>query len=116
MAKKQKNASYPTISQSEDFDMLSPILDSVFRETKELSTKKQDGVLNELKIKMINRILAKMKTILKNDPTIEFLDLLDEETLPINSDAVFVIAQFEAAMKQFKEKYYDRISGWNTSD
>ncbi len=109
----------PSKANAEQFDMLSPILNSVYDEIKELSKKKQDGVLNELKVKMTNRILSKVKTILKDDPTVEFLDLLDEESLPTNSDSVLIIAQFQAAMKQYHNKHYgwDGIKhDWSTSD
>ena len=102
----------PTKENAEQFDMLFPILESVFHEIKELSKKKQDGALNEMKVKMTNRILSKVKTILNDDPTVEFLDLLDEVSLPTNSDAVLIIAQFKAAMQQYKDKHY----GWNGSD
>lgn len=104
---KKKNTSgiRPTKENVEQFDMLFPILNSVFNEIKELSKKKQDGALNEMKVKMTNRILLKVKTILKDDPTVEFLDLLDEVSLPTNSDAVLIIAQFKAAMRQYKDKH-----------
>jgi hypothetical protein len=102
----------PTKANAEQFDMLFPILDSVFNEIKELSKKKQDGALNEVKVKMTNRILSKVKSVLKDDPTVEFLDLLDEVALPTNSDAVLIIAQFRAAMLQYKEKHF----GWNGSN
>ena len=109
----------PTKSQTEEFDMLLPILDSVYDEIKELSKKKQDGVLNELKVKMINRLLIKVKFILHEEPTIEFLDLIDEVSLPTNSDAVLIIAQFRTAMAHFKEKHTDQIGfqkSWLTED
>ncbi len=106
------STSVPTKANAEQFDMLFPILESVFNEIKELSKKKQDGVLNDVKVKMTNRILSKVKTILKDDPTVEFLDLLDEVTLPTNSDAVLIIAQFKAAMEQYKAKHY----GWHNSE
>jgi hypothetical protein len=119
MAKKIVTTSRPTKAQAEQFDMLFPILNSVFSELKELSKKKQDGALNELKVKMTNRILAEVKNILDDDPTVKFLDLLDAETLPTNSDAVLIIAQFKAAMEQYKSKHCD-WSGtdyvWETSD
>lgn len=118
---KEKKAYLPTQSIASQFDMLYPMLGSVFNEIKELSKKKQDGALNEIKVKMTNRILQKVKAILKDDPTVEFLDLLDEVTLPTNSDAVLIIAQFKASMEQFKKKYYsysltagEKI--WHTSD
>jgi hypothetical protein len=117
--KKFPSVSKPTKSNTEQFDMLFPILDSVYNEIKELSKKKQDGALNEIKVKMTNRILSKVRAILKDDPTVEFLDLLDEVSLPTNSDAVLIIAQFKAAMQQYKEKHYG-WSGyehtWSTSD
>lgn len=109
----------PTKAQAEQFDMLFPILDAVFNEIKELSKKKQDGALNELKVKMTNRILSKVKSILNDDPTVEFLDLLDEEVFPTNSDAVLIISQFRAAMLQYKEKHYvwtGTEKAWSTED
>ncbi|TYA84064.1 hypothetical protein [Seonamhaeicola marinus] len=117
--KKFPTTGKPTKANAEQFDMLSPILDSVYEEIKELSKKKQDGALNALKVKMTNRILSKVKTILKDDPTVEFLDLLDEESLPTNSDAVLIIAQFKAAMEQYHNKHYGWNGiehGWSTSD
>lgn len=118
---KRKNVTgkKPTKIQAEEFDMLFPILDSVFNEIKELSKKKQDGALNELKVKMTNRVLNKVKSILKDDPTVEFLDLLDEEVFPTNSDAVLIISQFKAAMQQFKDKHYGWTgleTAWTTED
>ncbi len=107
--KKTHNETSPTKATADEFDMIYPILNSVFNEIKELSKKKQDGALNEIKVRMTNRILSKVKLFLKDDPTNEFLDLLDEEILPTNSDAVLIITQFIAAMGQFKDKHY----GWN---
>ncbi len=108
----------PTAAEAEQFEMLYPILSSVFFEMRELSRKKQDGLLNLLKVKSTNRILSKVKLILAVDPAVEFLDLLDEESLPTNSDAVLIIAQFKSAMEQFKDKYYGYSSAhggkvWN---
>jgi hypothetical protein len=119
MNKKSPKIIRPTKELTQQFDMLFPILESVYNETKELSKKKQDGALNETKVKIANRVLSKVKIILKDDPTLEFLDLLDEVTLPTNSDAVMIIAQFKAAMQQFKNKHYDTTEldeFWNTSD
>jgi hypothetical protein len=109
----------PNKIQVVEFDMLFPILDSVFNEIKELSKKKQDGALNELKVKMTNRVLNKVKSMLNDDPTVEFLDLLDEEVFPTNSDAVLIISQFKAAMQQFKDKHYGWTGmehAWTTED
>lgn len=110
----------PTKAQTEEFDMLWPILKSLLAETKELSKKKADNPLNKLKVGMINKVLERVKKLLAADPTIKFLELLDDETLPSNSDAVFIISQYDAAMEQYKDKHYgydkiERERRWFTS-
>lgn len=68
---------------------------------------------------MINKILTRIKSILKNDASSEFIDLLDETALPTNSDALFIIVQFKSAMEQFKNKYHrdrDFDFSWETGD
>ena len=99
-------AKKPTNAQVAEFEMLWPILKALLAETKELSKKKADNPLNKLKVGMINKVLERVKKILATDPTIKFLELLDDETLPSNSDAVFIIAQYDAAMEQYKNKHY----------
>lgn len=113
-------AKKPTNAQVAEFEMLWPILKALLNETKELSKKKADNPLNKLKVGMINKVLERVKKLLATDPTIQFLELLDDETLPSNSDAVFIIAQYDAAMEQYKDKHYGYESGeghrWFTSD
>jgi len=109
----------PTKAQVEEFEMLSKLLDALAIEAKEFSKKKPDEALNKLKIKMANRVLSKVKELLKKEATNEFLDILDEVTIPTNSDAVLIIGQFKAAMNQFYGSYngYDGTSyGWHTKD
>ena len=60
---------------------------------KESSKKKTDESLNAFKVKSVNRVLTKVKDILKKEPTVDFLDILAEETLPTNSDAILIIGQ-----------------------
>lgn len=103
----KKNKDQLTETDAKEFDMLQPMLRSVYSEISELSKKKQDGSLNSAKVKIINRLLVKAQSVLRNEPTIELLDLLDDDALPSNSDATLIIAQYMAAMKQFKDKYYD---------
>lgn len=111
--KREIDQNLPTNRQAEKFELLHPLLKSVLFEVKELSKKKQDETLNKLKVKMINKILSQVKAeVLNDDPSIEFLDLLDDATLPTNSDAVLIIAQYDAAMSQFHGKYY-RWDGGN---
>ena len=55
---------------------------------------------------MINKILKQVKSILSNEPTKNYLDLLDDGTLPTNSDTVLMLANYQVAMNQFKAKYH----------
>jgi len=55
---------------------------------------------------MINKKLEKIKLVLAQEPTTEFLDLLDSDSLPSNSDAVFIILQYKTARDQFREVHY----------
>ena len=98
---------WPTNDDVKLFTILYPMIRSDLNEVRELSKKKQDEPLNQFKVKIINKKLEKAKTILRNEPTNEFLDLLDEETMPTNSDAVLQISQFINAMNGFREKYYE---------
>ncbi|MDI9312266.1 MAG: hypothetical protein QM535_18800 [Limnohabitans sp.] len=108
MAKKiYNNDNLPTSDEVKKFEMLFPMLDSDVAEIRELSKKKQDEPLNSFKVKIINKKLGQIKELLKNEPAGEYLELLDEDTLPTNSDAVLMITQFINAMGQFKKKYYE---------
>lgn len=90
------------------FEMLFPMISSDLNEIRELSKKKQDELLNKFKVTTINKKLEQIKIILSGEPTSDFLELLDEDTLPSNSDAVLLISQFVQAMQQFKAKYYTK--------
>ena len=109
---KQKNSKkkLPTPDKVEKFEMLYPLVLSDLSEIRELSKKKQDEPLNKFKVRTINKKLEQVKNILIDEPVLEFLELLDEETLPSNSDAVLMISQFVKALEQFKSKYYTKDS------
>lgn len=95
----------PTDAEVVKFEMLNELTDSIYIEMKEFSKKKPDDALNAFKVKNVNRVLTQLKDFLKSEPTASFLDLLDEETLPTNSDAILIIAQFKASMDNFSKKY-----------
>jgi len=106
MTKKRKTKLLPTQAEVDTYEMLHPMLDKMAMEVRELSKKKQDGTLNELKVRMINRVLTQIKDLLKNESSVQFLDLLDTDILPTNSDAILIISQYAAALSAFHEKYY----------
>lgn len=94
-----------TKEDSEKYKILNEILLSVFNEMKDFTKKKQDEVLNELKVKKINQLLKDIKDLLSKEPSSHYLDLLDNETLPTNSDAVLILSQYYALMLIFNRKY-----------
>jgi hypothetical protein len=104
--RKDGSSPSPTEEQATTYDQLVPMLEAAHREMTELSKKKQDGIVNALKIKMLNRLLAELSKVIERDPSHAFVDMLDEDTLPQNSDAVLVLSQWQAALKQFRDRHY----------
>lgn len=94
------------IDQSE-FNLLGEMLYSAFSEMKDMSKKAPNEQLKSVKIKALNRILSRIKELLSNEPSTDFLDLLEEDDLPCNSDTVLIMSQYAAAMTDF----YKRNSG-----
>src|SRR5205809_1052111 len=68
----------PTKAKCEQWDMLFPMLGSVLSELQILSKTKPNDALNAFKAKSVNKILAKVLTVLSDEATAEFLELLDE--------------------------------------
>lgn len=114
MAKNQHEVT--TAEKVSAFSTLSPLLAAMYKEFRELSKKKQDGPVGASKVKMVNRLLQAIHEVLEAESARAYLDLLDEDDLPQNSDVVLVLGQAEAAMKAFYAKYYRRdgtASGWS---
>jgi len=86
------------------YEVVRPLLHSAYSEVKVMSGKKQSEQLNLNKVKIINKLLDKVLILLKDEPTIEFLQKLDEDDLPTNSDAVLILSQSLSAMDQFHSK------------
>jgi hypothetical protein len=90
------------------WQMTTPLLKAMFQQFQELSKKKPEGALNKPKVVMVNRLLEKCREVLADEMTLQFLDLLDTEQLPQNSDVVLVLSQYDSAMRQFREEHTDR--------
>ena len=84
------------------------IFSGLIKEIRELSKKKPDAVMSKGKVKIINRVLGDLKSLLEVEPEGKFLDLLDDGDLPQTSDAVLVMVQYETALSAFKKKYFKR--------
>jgi len=123
-----KNQSWlPTEKNIEDYSLLKDMLYAQRQEFDLLSKKKSDGQLNKMKIKIVNRVLSPLNELLKNEASHKFLDVLNEDDLPTNSDVVLIISQYEKALLNFKNKYFlfdknytdeygDLRARWNTKE
>jgi hypothetical protein len=105
MKKEQRTT---TVAKAELYDVVKPLLTAMYNEFKELSKKKPDGAVSKDKIKVVNRLLLKCRDILKDESSIEYLDLLVEDNVPQNSDVVLMLSQYEATMRQFYSIYNGR--------
>ncbi len=89
-----------------EYTTLSPLLEAMFKEFQELSRKKPDGQVGQTKVRMVNRLLKAVHQLLEGEPNRDYLDELDEDELPQNSDVVLILSQTVAAMNAFRAKYY----------
>lgn len=105
MTRQTKYSNVTTVEKADKFDVLMPLLFSMYGEFKELSKKKPDGALSKRKIIVVNRLLSDIHSILSDEPTSAYLDLVDETDVPQNSDVVLVLSQTVTAMNTFKSKY-----------
>jgi hypothetical protein len=92
--------------KSESWEALNPLLKAMFKDFQELSKKKPNDPLNEKKVELVNRLLQPVLVILESELTRGYLDLLDKENLPSNSDVSLMLGQFMASMDAFRSKYY----------
>lgn len=86
------------------YEMLYPLLMTLRTEIKELSKKKPDGTMNKLKVQMVNKILSQAKELLSSEPEVQFLEILDDETLPSYSDSLLITSQYITVMDTFRRR------------
>ncbi|MCF7811488.1 hypothetical protein K9N50_10925 [bacterium] len=103
------------------YETTAPLLEAIYGEIQTLSKKKPDGTLNQNKVKLINRLLTDIKTVISSEKADKYLDLINDEELPQYSDVVLILSQYSAAMRSFYNKYYTRESihqdfRWFTED
>jgi hypothetical protein len=93
------------------YEATEPMFDGLLKEVREVSRKRPEATMSEGKVKIINRVLADLLAILKDEPEGKYLDLLSDQSLPQVSDAVLMMVQFETALDAFKKRYYQYIYG-----
>ncbi|WP_105596923.1 hypothetical protein [Cronobacter turicensis] len=102
---------YTSQEKAKAHDTTIPLLKAMYSEFKEISKKKPDSAIGKGKIKIVNRLLEKVKTVLVDEESIIFLDLLDEDDVPQASDVTLILSQYVAAMDAFRERHH----GWDGS-
>jgi hypothetical protein len=102
--------SAPTDDQVKKYKYISLMLDSALFEMRDFAKKKQDGIISETKIKILNRLLTEVRGILVFEESVSYLDPLDEGKLPQNSDAVLILGQYRAAMDSFVKRHKKTIN------
>lgn len=98
----------------EQFDLLSGLLVALAREISDLTKKQPDGLVNTFKVSRINRVLMPLKEIMKNEPSIDFLDILVEMESDSNtgksrntySDTAVILSQYIKACGEYRSKHY----------
>ena len=102
-----------------EYQASSEIFSGVLSEMRELSKKEPDATLNRRKVVIVNRVLSDLQKFLQEEPEGKYLDSLDDEDLPQNSDAVLVMVQYEKALVAFRRRYHGRVGGeidWVTEE
>ncbi len=97
------------------------VFTALLREVRELSKKKPDATLSASKVKLINNVLDDLLTFVKGEPEGKYLERLEDDDLPQVSDALMMMAQFNAALDAFNKRYhryvkvgYERQHHWIT--
>ena len=109
----EENGWLLTEKNIEDYELLKDMLHSQKEEFDLLSKKKADGQLNPMKIKMVNRVLEPLKELFLHEASHKFLETLDQDEIPTNSDVVLIISQYESAIDNFRSRYYKNYN-WLT--
>lgn len=95
-----------------EYEASQDIFSSLLNEVKELSKKKPDATMSVSKVKIVNRVLENLLTVLEGQPDAKYLEALDDDELPQVSDAVLVMVQFKSALDSFKGRHYKNVPGY----
>lgn len=85
------------------------VFHALLHEVRELSRKKPDATLSKNKVKLINNVLADLMQIVEGQPEGKYLQILEDDALPQVSDALMMMAQFNAALEAFRRRYYQHV-------
>lgn len=89
-----------------EYNLLLSMLKSAYIELRDMSKKTPKDSLSVMKVKTLNRILERIKILLSDEPSVDFLDLIDEDDIPSNSDALLIMSQYVGAIDNYWCKYH----------
>ena len=98
---KQPTKNTVKVDSTETYNLIYSMFHSAYMEMRELSKKTPKETLSPMKTKMLNRILEKIRDFLSNEPAIDFLDLIDEDSLPSTSDTLLLMSQYAGAIENY---------------
>lgn len=102
---------YTTKEKAQTHDNMTPLLEAMYTEFKELSKKKPNSAVSKSKIRIVNRLLERVRTVLSDEESIGYLDMLDEDDVPQASDVTLILSQYVASMNAFTTKHYGYNNG-----
>lgn len=91
------------------YESVTGVFGALLHEIRELSKKKPDATMSSSKVKVINKVLDDLLTILKAEPEGKYLERLEDADLPQVSDALLMMAQFNPAIEAFRKRYHQRV-------
>ena len=107
---KQPTKNTVKVDSTETYNLIYSMFHSAYMEMRELTKKTPKETLSPMKTKMLNRILEKIRDFLSNEPAIDFLDLIDEDSLPSTSDTLLLMSQYAGAIENY---YKNQSEGMN---
>ncbi len=105
---KEQNAA----ADREHFDLLFGLLQGLNKEIADLTKKQPDVLMNSFKVGQINRVLRPLKDIMKAEPSVAYLDLVEEvnentdKSRNSYSDVAVILCQFMEACVSYRGKHY----------
>ena len=102
---KQPTKNTVKVDSTETYNLIYSMFHSAYMEMRELTKKTPKETLSPMKTKMLNRILEKIRDFLSNEPAIDFLDLIDEDSLPSTSDTLLLMSQYAGAIENYYKNH-----------
>jgi hypothetical protein len=87
-----------------EFEKLESQIHSTRREMVDLSKKRPNDPLNKFKLNHLNALLEKCNALLSEDVPLDGFATFNEDQMPSNSDATFVLAHYSDALHRFRVK------------